>query len=291
MAAILERLDRHKNYLSIPSSPPANLDSEPRDVFIAHRVMRGDGPIEQFTDIEKGIEKLFNLDDPTEVPHPLHHWGVAVGDIIHHLQSDSFFDSPNYYENKKLPTDEKYILYKVGTTTFNDLAIQEAGVATIYNMPATYDPISNNCQRFTKELLAVIVRSGRVTVWTLEDTSNLVDTFFPGKVGYLKELAKQAMQQPAAGAPPANGVEGLPANSVPETAEVKIPNGVTAAVVEDPEAMEKLLERAEAIMADNTPMVNPGNIVEELKHVELEKVENAVKVPGTKAVEVLDVAA
>jgi hypothetical protein len=264
MVVTAERTDRHKNNLSILPEPPANIDSETRDVFIAHRVMRGDGIIEQFTDVEKGIEKIFDQNDSSEVPHPLHHWGVSVGGIIHHLQAAAFFDSPNFYENKKLPVDEEYILYKVGTTTFNDLAIQESGVATIYGMPPTYDPISNNCQRFTIELIALIVRSGRVIVRTLEDVSKDVDAYVPGIVGFLKDLAKGA--QPA-----------------PETV---LPQPVEAAVVEDPEAMKHLLDRVEAIMTDNTPMVNPDNIASELQKVEVEKPENAVELPGTKTIEV-----
>lgn len=244
MAVIAEREDRHKNNLSIPSSPPATLDAAPRDVFIVHRVMRGDGIIEQFTDQEKGVERLLGVDAPPEVPHPLHHWGVSVGGVLHHLQSDAFFDTPNYYENKALPGDEGYIPYKVGTTTFSDLAIQESGVATIYDMPATYDPISNNCQRFTLELVGIIVRSGRVVVRTLEDVSVSLDSFFPGIVGVLRELAKDAQQ--------------------PET-EAALPKPVTAAVVQDPEAMKKLLDNVESIMVENTPMVNKNNIEAELQ--------------------------
>lgn len=258
MAAIAVREDRHKNNLNVPSEPPANLDSEPRDVFIAHRVMRGDGIVEQFTDIEQGIEKIFG-EYEREVPHPLHHWGVAVGGIIHHLQSDAFFGTPNYYENKKLPTDEEYILYPAGTTTFNDLAIRESGVTTIYNMPPTYDPISNNCQRFTIELIGLIVRSGRIQVRTLKDVSDDIDVFIPGSVDYLMGLAKEQM----------------------------LPEPVTAAVVEDPEAQKQLLAHVEAVMAENTPMVTPENIESKLQHMEVEKPENAVEIPGTKIVEVL----
>ncbi|KAI1132831.1 hypothetical protein F5Y10DRAFT_260730 [Nemania abortiva] len=250
--------DRHPNYLSVPTEPPASLDSEPRNVFIAHRIMRSDGIVEQFTEIEQGIEKIFG-EYEREVPHPLHHWGVAVGGIIHHLQSDAFFDTPNFYENKKLPIDEEYILYPAGTTTFNDLAIQESGVTTIYNMPATYDPISNNCQRFTTELIGLIVRSGRVKVRTLEDVSNDLDAFIPGLVGDLKDYARRQM----------------------------LPEPVTAAVVEDSEAQKQLLAHVEAVMANNTPLVTPANIELKLKHLEVEKPENAVEIPGTKVVEIL----
>ncbi|KAI1175942.1 hypothetical protein F4777DRAFT_598009 [Nemania sp. FL0916] len=258
MPAVAVRADRHENYLSIPLEPAANLDSESRDVFIAHRVMRGDGIVEKFTDIEQGIEKLFG-EYEREVPHPLHHWGVAVGGIIHHLQSDAFFNSPNFYENKKLPTDEEYILYPAGTTTFNDLAIQESGVQTIYNMPATYDPISNNCQRFTTELIGLIVRSGRIQVRTLKDVSDDLDAFIPGSSEYLKDLAKEQMLE----------------------------EPVTAAVVEDTVAQKQLLEHVEAVMAANTPMVTAQNIESKLQHIEVEKPENAVEIPGTKIVEVL----
>ncbi|KAJ2986283.1 hypothetical protein NUW58_g5103 [Xylaria curta] len=191
MAAVV-REERHENYLSIPTEPPASVDSGLRDVFIAHRIMRDDRIAEKLTEIEQGIEKIFGR-YRREVPHPLHHWGVVVGGIIHHLQADAFFDTPNFYENKKLPSDEEYILYPAGTTTFNDQAIQDSGVAIIYNMPATYDPINNNCQRFTTDLIGLITRPGRIKVRTLEDVFDDIDTLIPGSAGYLKSLARERM--------------------------------------------------------------------------------------------------
>ena len=137
MAPIAARADRHPNYLTIPDSPPSNMNDTSRDVFIAHRVMRGDGAVEDITDFVHDLERLAEIAD-NGVPHPMHHWGVVVGDVLHHLQADSFVNKPIWYENKKLPTDEGYILYKVGSTTFNDLAIQESGTSSLIQFRSLY---------------------------------------------------------------------------------------------------------------------------------------------------------
>ncbi|KAF2969311.1 hypothetical protein GQX73_g4252 [Xylaria multiplex] len=145
------------------------LNSETRDVFIAHRVMRGDGIAKQLTDIEQDIKKI-------------------LGEYEH-----GFFNTPNLFENTKLPIGEEYILYPAGMTTFIDLATQESGAATMYNISATQDPISNNYQRFTVELIALIMRFGRIKVRMIEDVSNDVEAFIPVSVPYLKNYAREQM--------------------------------------------------------------------------------------------------
>ncbi|KAL9597091.1 MAG: hypothetical protein Q9219_005374 [cf. Caloplaca sp. 3 TL-2023] len=261
MAAVSLGKDRRQNKKSIPLSPPSNLDDTTRDVFIVHRVMRGDGLVEQATDFIHEVERSDQEYDET-MPHPLRrylvvvkainsnikidHWGVAVGDIIHHLQADSFFGTPNYYENKRLPEDEGYKKFQVGSTTFNDLAIQESGERTIWTMEPLYDPISNNCQHFTTKLVDIIVRSGRVQVQTtLENLAKNWDEFVP-----LEALKTEQVKRFGAD---------LAGKAAPVT--------VQAAVVENPKAQEKLLASVQTIMDDNTPPVKKEGVQDAMNQV------------------------
>ena len=57
------------NKLNIPSSPPADLNGAPRDVYIVHRVMRGD-VVKQVTEAVHEMERSDKDYDET-LPHPL----------------------------------------------------------------------------------------------------------------------------------------------------------------------------------------------------------------------------
>lgn len=101
-----------------------NINGSTRVVKIGYRTVGG-----AYADAAVSIFKSLllqkpNIGDTYLPPNILCHWVVVVGDWYHQLQAT---DSLNWYENNKIGAWDGWALYKVGETTFNDIAIQNAG--------------------------------------------------------------------------------------------------------------------------------------------------------------------
>ncbi|KAJ6484833.1 hypothetical protein C8R45DRAFT_1147821 [Mycena sanguinolenta] len=148
----------------------ASRTEPPRSVYIACSPMeinkKAFGP---FVD---GVARVMGAVGMVAPPNLIFHWGVIVGDYVHELSYDENYF--NTYENRLINVvhDElhrdKYRLYPVGTTRFNDAAITEEGVKVIdapYMLPR-YHVRKNNCHKFVIELLNLICDAGRKKVTT-----------------------------------------------------------------------------------------------------------------------------
>lgn len=102
------------------------------------------------------------------LPDPTTHWAVLVGDFYHELTGGELFVGPDgisggvtvAYQNGK-KDEEKWNLYVVGTTRFNDAAIVKAASTDIKAMSQSYNLIDNNCQCYVTRVLDSICEPGR----------------------------------------------------------------------------------------------------------------------------------
>lgn len=116
--------NRHHQNSSVIEEGLANINSDTREVYIAHRVVgggAGDGLFGR-------LEKLLTGPSVANAPNPLHHWCVVVGDYLHQLQATSLLGGWNYYTNERFGLDGGWTKYKLGATNFNDVAILNAGM-------------------------------------------------------------------------------------------------------------------------------------------------------------------
>ena len=104
----------------VPAGQPSHDDS-PRSVIIGSHPVGG---ILSTLLLEPGRIGLsmIGLD---KAPNPTFHWAVIVGDFYHELNADKRLDV--IYQNGKPVFLEHWSKYVVGSTTFNDVAIKEAG--------------------------------------------------------------------------------------------------------------------------------------------------------------------
>ena len=124
-------------------------------------------------------------------------------------------------------------------------------------MDAIYRIVTNNCQNFTMKLLDIIVRSGRVQVKSAEVYAHELDIYVP-----VTELEKFGAEFATA--------------------------SVTAAVVQNPPAQERLLQHAQAIMDEKTPTLTKDSVKEALDQQTGQPLSNdGAKVPEASVVEVL----
>jgi hypothetical protein len=126
--------NRHHQNSSVIPDGWSNINCEPRDVYIASRVVGGGFGGGALALVEKyglgsvkavgslGVTVL--LDD---APDPTHHWCVVVGDYLHQLQATSMNGGWNYYTNESFSVSGGWTRYKLGVTNFNDVAVMNAG--------------------------------------------------------------------------------------------------------------------------------------------------------------------
>ncbi|KAK1759082.1 hypothetical protein QBC47DRAFT_371040 [Echria macrotheca] len=142
----------------IPAGVP-DIRGEPRTVHIGWHPVAGLAG-KWFAE-ETGLGK-FITEKVHKYPDPTQHWAVLVGEYGHELWMDEQLDV--IYINEVVNWEE-WQTFEVGTTTFNDEALRQAGEMVIYNMRAKrpgYNLISNNCQTFALALLdAIQVGSSR----------------------------------------------------------------------------------------------------------------------------------
>lgn len=167
---------RHQNSSVIPDGC-SNINCEPRDVYIASRVVGGGFGGGALALVEKyglgsvkavgslGVTVL--LDD---APDPTHHWCVVVGDYLHQLQATSMNGGWNYYTNESFSMSGGWTRYKLGVTNFNDVAVMNAAAKAMSEMDEVYNVKINNCQHFTLRVLDKILRDGRKRVKMLDQT-------------------------------------------------------------------------------------------------------------------------
>jgi hypothetical protein len=115
---------KYPNVNRIPDGP-ANINDSTRTVKIGYRAIGGKGGLDSvFNTLRQWIKGKPNTGDTWEAPNILCHWCVVVGDYYHQLQAT---DLLNWYENHPLENDDGWALYTVGKTSFNDIAIKNAG--------------------------------------------------------------------------------------------------------------------------------------------------------------------
>ncbi|KAJ7633615.1 hypothetical protein DFH06DRAFT_1437566 [Mycena polygramma] len=155
----------HDNVNRITDGAP-DINDNPRDVFIGYRMVGG-AVAGWITTIGLGFFKRPNIGRTHLPPNPACHWCVTVGDHLHQLQATSLNHGWNYYDNDRIEVFAgTWALYKVGTTSFNDIAIKNAAITCMDLMPEMYDVYDNNCQSFAIKLLDAICRAGRTKVHT-----------------------------------------------------------------------------------------------------------------------------
>ena len=126
----------HANNHRVPGGAP-NISDNQRKVYIGHREIGGKVAAWAFTINRRanpigavsGLLKLgFNKDQ--NIPHVSRHWCVIVGDFHHQLQSTGLSITStdyNYYDNERHSVMDLWDKYEVGTTSYNDVAIEAAG--------------------------------------------------------------------------------------------------------------------------------------------------------------------
>jgi hypothetical protein len=117
----------HPHENNIPDGAP-NINDNEREVFIAYRPVGG--PISSWTFTVLG--SLINI--PPKIgrtyapPNPTSHWCVTVGNWLHQLQATSLNGGENYYNNAEMhEIRDNWAMFKVGSTSFNDVAIKNSG--------------------------------------------------------------------------------------------------------------------------------------------------------------------
>lgn len=121
---------------------------------------------------------------------PVSHWAVIIGDLYHELaiESGSCIYRTGHVSEKRGKWRGRV---EVGRTTWNDRAITDAGELVLYfvacsathltclcslatsvidKMDRTYKPLSNNCQRFSIDLLRDICVPGTMSYLVDRDT-------------------------------------------------------------------------------------------------------------------------
>ncbi|KAK3348502.1 PPPDE putative peptidase domain-containing protein [Neurospora tetraspora] len=231
-------MGRHfQNVSRVPAGEP-NINDAPRKVYIASRFVGGKlgaWTLGLIADLISSGHYLGSM------PSPNYHWCVLVGDYYHQLQATKQDGKHwNWYDNNVKDWTDKWELYEVGETRFNDNAIASAGIQAIQDMDEVYRLVGNNCQKFTLKLLDIICADGRKKVYTSYSRHQLKAGFIPGEL--------------------------LDESKPDEKVEVEV------AFVEDGSAHIDLLDKAFELMDEKTP-----TLAEDDKVKEIEKGEGAEK--------------
>lgn len=197
----------------------ANINDTLRTVKIGYRSIGGAKVDAAVSALRFLFTGSINVGDTKNAPNPLCHWCVIVGNYYHELQAT---DSLNWYDNNTVGALDGWALYTVGETSFNDVAIKNAGMLYLLHrgcssiiyllthmrigfyaidlMPEHYNIYNNNCQTFTVTLLDQICRAGRVRVTT---------SYATNQANYLPGMEADAEDGKVEVAVPLNGVEHL----------------------------------------------------------------------------------
>ncbi|KAI9154952.1 hypothetical protein HJFPF1_07513 [Paramyrothecium foliicola] len=262
---------RHVQNVSIIPEGEANINNDPRDVFIASRVVLGGagggalGLIEKYGfGALKAVTTLGLTVALDDAPDPTHHWCVVVGDYLHQLQSTSFWNGWNYYTNEEFSMSGGWTKYKLGVTNFNDAALVNTASKVMNEMPEVYNFIDNNCQHFSLRMLDRILRDGRKKVKKFNQTYGqmrmepypLLNTTKVYKIGEEPtEEDNQKVQEPAQIKPkPVEPVViALPTSEEEDDVDDTPDRNGDIAVIDSEVDHLRLLEEAVSIMIQNTP--------------------------------------
>lgn len=138
--------NKHQNVLRIPTkTPPAKADQK-RPVQIGYRPIGGRVAAWTVGVLHEVLKRVGNmgLRFKDQGPSPHYHWCVVVGESYHQVQSAGGEGGRMYYDNARVSwseyafplsragltrrqTEDGWLLFDVGETTFNDTAIVEAG--------------------------------------------------------------------------------------------------------------------------------------------------------------------
>ncbi|GJJ13625.1 hypothetical protein Clacol_007881 [Clathrus columnatus] len=107
-------------------------------------------------------------------PDPTYHWAVIVGSYCYEFAPDNNF-GVLYRRGDISGGPHVWKFYRVGTTKYNDAAINTAvrdkteevvASKVIQRMSKDYDILTNNCQTFVTNLLDIICQPGRTEIIT-----------------------------------------------------------------------------------------------------------------------------
>lgn len=268
-------MTRHQANTNNLRSGSANINDNLRTVYIGHRQLGG--KTGQLGWKLLGLSTMpglaFSGLPGKSLPNVSRHWCVIVGDHYHQLQATSLGLTEkgwNWYDNGKVSWNDFWDTYEVGNTTYNDVAIAIAGEVisfrllekrktpglsvkdphqlnisllpgerAIDSMPEEYNLMYNNCQTFVIRLLDIICRSGRKRVDTSFGKQQIA--FIPGYNDDEEDEEEDKSEHKQA----------------------------EAAFTEYPDQMAQLLEAAQKVMIENTPLLKTEDMEEANRTVEV----------------------
>ena len=269
-------MTRHQANTNNLRSGSANINDNLRTVYIGHREIGGKtGQLGwKLLGLSTGAPLALAGLRGKSLPNVSRHWCVIVGDYYHQLQATSLGLKEtgwNWYDNGKVSWNDFWDKCEVGNTTYNDVAIASAGEVTSFrllkkintldfavqdphqlnmsllpgeraidSMPEEYNLMYNNCQTFVIRLLDIICRSGRKRVDTSFGKQQIA--FIPG---YIDDDEDEEEDK----------------KSEHRQAE--------AAFTEYPDQMAQLLDAAQKVMIENTPLLKTEDMEEASGTVEV----------------------
>ncbi|GLA43369.1 hypothetical protein AnigIFM63309_001102 [Aspergillus niger] len=157
--------NRQRQNKSIIPDGPSSISADSRDVYLVTRILGGAALNGMVGEVGKHSMNFLKANTALGIafasnnaPDPTQHWGVLVGDYVHQLGLDKGY---NYYTNERYGNYAGWTKYHIGVTRFNDIAIRNAGMNVMNEIPEVYHLTENNCQHVATRLLDKVLRDGR----------------------------------------------------------------------------------------------------------------------------------